>query len=558
MKRLLCSITALVLVSSSLTGCGAPKPKESAQSTTASTKTEVKPIEFSIFMDKAGKNFDSSETPVGKKFKEKTGVSFKAEYAVGEKGQRLGLIIASGEYPDIIVSSPSTLIAADAIIPLDEYIEKYGPNIKKLYSEDVLKRAKWSKEHPNIYSFPTGQYKQERWEPNLSFALQHAVVKELGYPKMNTVKDFENAIKQYKDKYPSIDGKPTIGLSLSGDGTRFLITVTNPGFHVTGAPDDGDWYIDQKTLTAQLHITRPEEKEYFRWLNHMNNVGLLDSESFIQKNDQYQAKISSGRVLGLIDAGWSYGGAEKALRQAGKDEKTYGRYCISLDTKYKNADFWPSLKTSAGTGVTITKKCKNPERLVQFIDYLCSEEGQILKNWGIEGEHYKIENGKRVIPEDIKNQMLTDKEFGFRTGINIFQDFPTRSDGEKDSKGQNYTTKTKEEIIEGYSPIEKEVLSKYNAKMWMDLFPPASEFPVRKYGSGSNMQSFVAQDSNDKVLIQKCSEVVKKGIVRAVIASPDQFDAAWDSMLKELDSVGLKKLTENYNRVLKEMMEFWK
>jgi putative aldouronate transport system substrate-binding protein len=95
-------------------------------------------------------------------------------------------------------------------------------------------------------------------------------------------------------------------LSLLADDWRYLITVTNPAVFATGGPDDGEWYIDSTTKKAVLHHTRPEEKEYFRWLNHMYHSGLLDKESFVQKYDQYQAKISSGRVVGLIDAKWEY------------------------------------------------------------------------------------------------------------------------------------------------------------------------------------------------------------------------------------------------------------
>ena len=70
---------------------------------------------------------------------------------------------------------------------------------------------------------------------------------------------------------------------------------------MTGGPDDGQWYIDPETYEAIYHIRRPEEKEYFRWLNHMNDIGLLDPESFVQKYDQYKAKIAQGRVLALTD-----------------------------------------------------------------------------------------------------------------------------------------------------------------------------------------------------------------------------------------------------------------
>ncbi|PAD27812.1 hypothetical protein CHH60_29515, partial [Paenibacillus sp. 7523-1] len=69
-------------------------------------------------------------------------------------------------------------------------------------------------------------------------------------------------------------------------------------FQATGAPDDGEYYINPETYEAMLHYKRPEEKEYFRWLNKMYNEGLLDKDTFVQKDDQYKSKIASGRVLG--------------------------------------------------------------------------------------------------------------------------------------------------------------------------------------------------------------------------------------------------------------------
>ena len=90
---------------------------------------------------------------------------------------------------------------------------------------------------------------------------------------MKTLQDYENVLQAYYDKHPTIDGQPTIPLTLDADDWRIMITVTNPAFHATGAPDDGEYYIDPETFEAQLHYKRPEEKEYFRWLNHMYNIG---------------------------------------------------------------------------------------------------------------------------------------------------------------------------------------------------------------------------------------------------------------------------------------------
>ena len=58
--------------------------------------------------------------------------------------------------------------------------------------------------------------------------LQHAVLKELGYPQINTLEDYENALKAYMKKFPTIDGKKTIGLSLLIDTWQWYIDLSNP------------------------------------------------------------------------------------------------------------------------------------------------------------------------------------------------------------------------------------------------------------------------------------------------------------------------------------------
>ncbi len=58
-----------------------------------------------------------------------------------------------------------------------------------------------------------------------------------------------------------------------------MITVSNPAVATAGVPDEGEIYIDPATYEAKFHYLRPEEKEYFRWLNHMHDIGLLDPET---------------------------------------------------------------------------------------------------------------------------------------------------------------------------------------------------------------------------------------------------------------------------------------
>ncbi|MCZ4149281.1 ABC transporter substrate-binding protein, partial [Escherichia coli] len=122
---------------------------------------------------------------------------------------------------------------------------------------------------------------------------------------------------------------------------------------------------------------RPEEREYFRWLNKLYNEGLLDQDSFVQKTDQYKSKIASGRVLGVIDQDWGYADAENALKSAGKDEATYSHFPVTLSSDIKDHSFQDPGFVS-GWGVGITTSNPDPVRTIKFFDYLASEEGQVL------------------------------------------------------------------------------------------------------------------------------------------------------------------------------------
>ncbi|MFC0215992.1 ABC transporter substrate-binding protein [Paenibacillus chartarius] len=543
----------LAVVMMAATACTNKNSEDSNGETAAGDK---KPVTFTMFSADMNSNYENMQSPVGKKITELTGVTLNIDYPVGDPKEKIALMAASGEYPDLIFAKNEVnmLVDAGALIDLAPLIEKYGPNIKKLYGP-YLDRLKWSKEDPAIYYLGTYGVNEQQWEPKDGFMLQHQVVKELNYPSIKTLKDFESAIKAYKEKHPTVNGQPTIGLTLIAEDWRIAQSVTNPALFATGGSDDGEWYIDDKTKKPVFHFTRPEEKEYFRWLNHMYATGLLDQESFTQKYDQYKAKIASGRVLALIDSKWQYTEPEQALKQAGKPELTYGMYPVTLNESFKNRNF-QNAGYSASLGVSISKSAKDPVAIIKFLDWLCSDEAQILNSWGIEGVHYKIENGKRVIPPEIMAARTNDPQFGKKTGIGVYgYPFPYYGDGVKDPTGQTYSIKSEQQIMDSYSAPEKEVLSKYNAKMWRDLFPSASEFPVKPWGAA--WQINIPQDTDGAVIMKKLQEIVRKRVPEMIMKSPDQFDAIWDAFQSDMEKAGVHKLEAQFEGLLKERMELW-
>ncbi len=572
MKRGISLALAGVMVLSLLSGCGKTDSQSSASSSStdisasstsaAPSSVEVKkdPIKFTMYSCEVDPYPDTGfQSPVAQEITKETGVTLEIENAISSDAgkQKLSLMAASGDYPDFVYAKGDLNIIknVNGVVKLDEYIDKNGPNIKTFYGDDI-KRLRWSKEDPGIYYIGGKEVGQENMQPNAGFQLQLGAIKELGYPKIETLQDFENAIKAYKDKHPTINGQKTIGLSLLGDDWRTLITITNPANFAVGNSDDGEWFVNPDTLDCIRHLTRPEEKEYFRWLNHMNDIGLLDPESFVQKYDQYKAKIATGRVIALADARWEIDEPVTALKKDGKFENTYGYFPATLTAGTKFADFQDT-GYLGGYALSITTKCKDVDRAVQFFDWMCTEKAQILTHWGIEGVHYDIKDGKRVIKPEIFKMKNEDPTFQQKTGIiKYMYPFPTYGNAVKDSTGQYYEAfNTLEAIIATQTDIENDVLSHYGVKAWKELYPQKSDFPVKSYGAAwlVNIDDPEWKAADDKIL-----KTGYKMIPAAILAKPADFDKKWDEYQQALKDAGIDKVSQQFSQALKDRTELWK
>jgi putative aldouronate transport system substrate-binding protein len=548
-------IVATMLV---ITACGnnTNEAKVNNEPGTADPKS-VEPMTLSYYSEDINPQWADMQDDIGKYITEQTGITIDPEFAVGDAVQKTNLIAASGQYHDLMApkGSHGVLIDAGAMLDLTDLIEEHAPNIKRILG-DQINRLRYSAEDPSIYFIPNlDTIGQVYFDAGGPFNLQHAVVKEQGYPKIRTLQDYENAIQTYVDKNPTIDGQNTIGLSLLADDWRILISTTNPAFFATGAPDDGEYFIDGETYEATYHYRRPAEKEYFRWLNHMNDIGLLDPESFVQKYDQYLAKIASGRVVATIDQEWEIGDGENALKSAGKHDRAYGHYPVTLDESYKAANFQQT-GFNGGWGVGITVDAEDPVRAMKFLDYLASEEGQILINWGIEGKHYTVVDGKRVItPEFLEMKKNDNNTFKQTTGVGNYNLSLRYGDGVEDTTGNYYTTNNPVQILENYSPVEKEVLEGYGVTYWKDLFPKEDEFPIKAWGAAWNIP--VPNDSPNTVYNKKMEDITRKRIPEAILAKPADFDKVFDTMLEELEKAGVLDMEKNYTELVKARVKLW-
>lgn len=512
------------------------------------TQESLEPVTFTFYS--ADGLEDTWTDPVAQMITEKTGVTLKMDYPADSNDNRIELMVATGEYPDFVFAkgSVSTLIRNDALIDMSDLIDEYGPNIKKLYG-DEYENLRYSSEDPSIYQLCSDKVQEETLETSGTAQLQWAVLQENQYRVPYTLEEYTQMIRDYMEKYPMINGKPVIGISIVCSDWHWYIMLSNPSGYMNGSADNGQWIVDDEKQEVYYKHAADGQKEYYKWLNEMYNEGILDPEFATQTHEDFVLKVAEGRVLGLLDEEWDYTGAEISLRADGQEEHTYAGLPVTIDRSVK----CPSLKQqnlAVGWGIGITKSCKDPVRAVRFLDWLCSDEAQILLNWGIEGvDYYYDENGKRCITEEDLEASRKDTNYSERTGVG-FRVYPYPSYGNQsvDSTGNSYSKSSREMVKEGYDEMEKEALKAWNVDMLTDIFPQKEEFSKDAY---SPLWALTLPDELEKMLVA-LDNVSWKGLIECVVSPADDFDAKWDELQQNLKDAGLEKADREMTALLRD------
>lgn len=547
-RRIACGIMTGSLLMG-LYGCSA------AESTVAvdtqqqeNTQESLDPVTFTFYS--ADGLEDTWTDPVAQTITEKTGVTLKMDYPADSNDSRIELMVATGEYPDFVFAkgSVSALIRNDALIDMSDLIDEYGPNIKKLYG-DEYENLRYSSEDPSIYQLCSDKVQEETLETSGTAQLQWAVLQENQYRVPYTLEEYTQMIRDYMEKYPMINGKPTIGISIVCSDWHWYTMLSNPSGYMNGSADNGQWIVDDEKQEVYYKHAADGQKEYFKWLNEMYNEGILDPEFATQTHEDFVLKVAEGRVLGLLDEEWDYTSAEISLRADGQEEHTYAGLPVTIDRSVK----CPSLKQqnlAVGWGIGITKSCKDPVRAVRFLDWLCSDEAQILLNWGIEGvDYYYDENGKRCITEEDLEASRKDTNYSERTGVG-FRVYPYPSYGNQsvDSTGNSYSKSSREMVKEGYDEMEKEALKAWNVDMLTDIFPQKEEFSKDAY---SPLWAMTLPDELEEMLVA-LDNVSWKGLIECVVSPADDFDAKWDELQQNLKDAGLEKADREMTALLRD------
>ena len=239
------------------------------------------PVNFTVFLP-SDTLAPASDNKIARLLKDELGVTFTLDIVPsGSQEEKIGVMIAGGEYPDLIGSLDLNVRFAEAgaLEPLDEYMTPELANNIQTFVEPYRKRMAYPKDGkvylmPNYGRFYGDVTASTHW--GAGFWIQKAVLAEFGYPEVTTLDEYFGLIEQYMEKYPTIDGQPTIGFEIIAAQNREFV-IMNPPEHLTGHLNDGMVIVDDNV--AQIFTDKDISKTYYKYLNDMNQKGLIDKEA---------------------------------------------------------------------------------------------------------------------------------------------------------------------------------------------------------------------------------------------------------------------------------------
>jgi putative aldouronate transport system substrate-binding protein len=490
--------------------------------------------------------------------KEKLNVTFTWDILVGDAKQKQGVMIAGGDYPDILELRGNEWIDAGALIPLEDLIERYGPNIKKHYA-GVWDKMKSADGHI-YYLINFGVFQGLDQNPNYdqaAFWVQKAVLKDAGYPKVATVDQFFDMIAAYYRKYPTINGRPTIPFTILTHDWR-AFELWNPPNFLAGYPNEGNGIVNPQTYEYKNFFTNDISKRWFQKLNQLNQQGLIDRTSFTDTYDQYQAKISAGRVLGQSVQGWQFMyGADLANRDRGENIRTMAPLPIVWDTntkpRYRNITI-PNLLRGMG----ISTSAKNPVRIIQFVNALLAEDVQRTLNWGIEGQHWQWQgsgNSRTPYRTEAQRQNWQNDNWQEQNRARLMEDiFPklqgSFADGFPSDLSQYYPEREATLLPEDVELFKAYGVTSSNELMDKNPPPNAPWFPTWSMPPPPD-------GSPAQIALNRCEQTMKQRLPQIILAAPADFERLWTAYVNEMtvtNNIGVYEqyMQEQLNQRLKD------
>ncbi|WP_234987279.1 extracellular solute-binding protein [Bacillus sinesaloumensis] len=405
-KRRNMLLTSILAATLFITGCSSGETsnsenKENKGNNESQEKTEISISLRTLALPYIENSPNINEDELVKKLEELTNTDLDIRLMDhNDYRTKMDLMFASGNIPDVVqgmnnyYSSGQSLeqaVEAGVFMPLDELIEEHGPNLKKFIPEEVWETHRYK--DGKIYAIPQILSNPAR---RATF-IRKDLLDKAGLEIPKTAEETLEVLRAFKEmgvEQPYVARK---GLSYSD--TFFGSFDVQPVFELNESGDPVPKYLDVENMTKALDFYKT-----------MYDEGLIDREFLTQESSQYKDIIQSGKG-GMWSANANVLNSWEQILQKSVPDADIAIIPspVGPDGKGGYVLYSNTLRT-----FLINSEAKNPEKIIQFFDWMVSEEAEEFFTYGIEGTDYTKEAGK-INYNDPESQDGVNRE-AFRTG----------------------------------------------------------------------------------------------------------------------------------------------
>ncbi|NOU88290.1 extracellular solute-binding protein [Paenibacillus sp. LMG 31460] len=374
LKRKLVGIgLTTILAVTMLAGCGGNNNKNEGAAPSGAPALANEEVTLKIlFPGDPPKDLDAVSTAVDTKMKA-DGLNFKLNFTFvpwDTYWNKQSLIVAGGEDFDLTWSHIANLpqsVAKNVLLPLDEYLDSDGQQLKENTPDYVWKGAKIG---GKIYAIPRVVPVAQN---NDTFQIRGDLRKKYNLPEIKTLEDFDKYLEAVKANEPTMI---PLGINTTGLGREYL-----PSYYANGDLFNSFFYIDvtQQPLTFKNLYESEAFANLVNKAHEWYNKGYTPKDPIAAKEDFGNGKTAAiasnlfrptETIDGLVA---SVPGAEIEFVQFQSDKPKY-------------------IFNSVDNLLAVFSTSKHPKEAVRFVNWVHSnKENYNLFSLGVEGINYKLD-----------------------------------------------------------------------------------------------------------------------------------------------------------------------
>lgn len=290
--------------------------------------------------------------------------------------ERRNLMFATGDLPDAIYRAKLSMndinkyAAEGLILPLNDLIEKYAPNLTKFFERHPEVKKALTLEDGNIYSLGYFNECAGLEIDNRQF-INKSWLERLSLNMPGTIDELTEVLRAFRDQDANGNGDPTDEVPLSSTSISALTSTFLGAFGLQNRGPNQAWVdVDETTGSLRFWPAAEGYKQLLKTLQGWYAEKLLDNDIFTMTIESNVAKGTADRI-GLQCSYNMTNVGNQAEKYQGFPAALIGPDGDQLYTAVKSTIYAPG-------SFVICKDNKNPEATMKWVDYFYSQEGAEL------------------------------------------------------------------------------------------------------------------------------------------------------------------------------------